>query len=97
MPTLLVAALLAGVSAALGYRGSLQVTHQIAPAERRAEVVSSYLIAAFAGNSLPILGVGALVGVIGSLDASVAFACTVALLAVTALIIGAKYAPKSTR
>ena len=54
---LLLGTSVAGLAAALGYRGSLQVINQIAPAERRAEVVSSYLLAGFVGNSIPIIGV----------------------------------------
>jgi hypothetical protein len=41
MPILLAGTTLAGIAAALGYRGSLQVINEIAPADRRAEVVSS--------------------------------------------------------
>ena len=32
--------------------------NQIAPAQRRAEVISSYFIACFIGNSVPVIGVG---------------------------------------
>jgi MFS family permease len=95
LTVLLIGTTLAGISAALGYRGSLQVINQIAPAERRAEVVSSYLVAGFAGNSLPVIGVGVLSGILGSLGASIAFSCTIGLFAVAALVIGAKYAPKA--
>ena len=42
----------------LGYRGSLEVINRIAPADRRSEVVSSSLIALFAGNSVPVIGIG---------------------------------------
>lgn len=58
-----VAALLIGTAAtggaalALAYRGSLQVINDIAPDDRRAELVASYLIVCFVGNSLPVVGV----------------------------------------
>jgi MFS family permease len=52
MPLLLIAATLCGISGGLGYRGSLEVINRIAPADRRSEVVSSYLVALFAGNSV---------------------------------------------
>jgi MFS family permease len=82
---LLLAAALAGVTMALGYRGSLQVVNDIAPDERRAEVVSSYLIACFTGNSVPVIGLGVLTTLTDPLIASIAFAGTVAALAIAAL------------
>jgi MFS family permease len=93
MPLLLLGTTVTGMAVALGYRGSLQVINQIAPAERRAEVVSSYLLAGFAGNSIPIIGVGVLASVTGPLAASASFAAVIALLALAAVIPGAKYAP----
>jgi len=48
------------VSGALGYRGSLQIVNQIAPDNRRSEVVSSYLMFCYAGVSLPVIGIGVL-------------------------------------
>jgi MFS family permease len=58
MPLLLLATMLGGIAAALGYRGSLEVVNRIAPSDKRSEVVSSYLIAVYLGNSLPIIGIG---------------------------------------
>ncbi len=69
----------------LGYRGSLQIVNEIAPDERRAEVVSSYLVACFVGNALPVIGIGVLTALTGRLTASIAFAGVVAALAVAAL------------
>src|SRR5437763_9644676 len=92
--TLLVAATtLAGVAAALGYRGSLQVVNAIAPDDRLAEVISSYLLTCYLANSLPIIGVGVLAGVSGLPVASYVFAATIVLLAVAAVVIGIKYPP----
>ena len=85
MPLLLIATALAGVSMALGYRGSLQVVNEISPEDRRAEVVSTYYIACFVGNSLPVIGLGVLSALTEPLLASVVFACTVAALSVAAL------------
>ncbi len=58
LPILLVAAAVGGVAGGLGYRGSLEVINRIAPADRRSEIVSTYLIALFAGNSVPVIGIG---------------------------------------
>ena len=54
---LVFAAALGGLAGGLGYRGSLEVINRIAPGDRRSEVVSSYMIALFAGNSVPVIGI----------------------------------------
>jgi len=82
------------VAAGLGYRGSLQVTNQIAPQDRRAEIVSSYLICVFAGNALPVIGIGVVSTLAGSIAASLAFATTIVIFALLALYFGARYLPK---
>jgi hypothetical protein len=58
MAVMIGATALCGVSAGLGYRGSLHVVNQIALEDRRAEVVSSYFVCCFIGNALPVIGVG---------------------------------------
>jgi MFS family permease len=93
MPVLLAGSALSGASAALGYRGSLQVVNEIAPSDRRAEVVSMYLLACFFGNSVPVIGVGVLTVAVGSVMASAVFACTIAVFAVAALVTGIRYGP----
>ena len=95
MPMLLCAAALCGAAGGLGYRGSLEVINRIAPADRRSEVVSSYLIACFAGNSLPVIGIGVLSAVTGSMFAHVTFAAAITALAGIAALTGLKYAPSS--
>lgn len=86
LPLLLVATCCAGIAGALGYRGSLQVVNDISPADRRGEVVSSYLIAVYLGNSVPIIGVGVLSAATSSAIAHIAFAAVIAALAVAALL-----------
>ena len=93
MPLLLFAAPLGGVAGGLGYRGSLEVINRIAPADQRSEVVSSYLIALFAGNSLPVIGIGVLSAAASALVAHVAFAAVITALAGIAALTGIKYAP----
>jgi sugar phosphate permease len=93
MPLLLFAAALCGVAGGLGYRGSLEVINRIAPADQRSEVVSSYLIALFAGNSVPVIGIGVLSAVAGSLVAHVSFAVVITALAGLAAWTGVAYAP----
>jgi MFS family permease len=95
LPLLLFAAALCGVAGGLGYRGSLEVINRIAPADQRSEVVSSYLIALFAGNSVPVIGIGVLAATATPLVAHVTFAAVITALAGIAAWTGIKYAPKS--
>jgi MFS family permease len=94
MPLLIFAAALGGIAGGLGYRGSLEVVNRIAPADRRSETVSSYLIACFAGNSVPVIGIGLLSAKLGSLTAHIVFAAVITALAGMAFWTGRKFAPK---
>jgi MFS family permease len=94
LPLVLFAAPAGGIAGGLGYRGSLEVINRIAPADRRSEVVSSYLIALFAGNSVPVIGIGLLSAATGPLAAHVTFAAAITVLAGIAMLTGVKYAPK---
>jgi hypothetical protein len=85
LPVLIVDTALIGLAAGLGYRGSLQVINQIAPAERRAEVTSSYFIACFIGNSVPVIGVGWLTSARGPTLAISVFALVVGAFVLAAL------------
>lgn len=93
LPILLVAAVVGGVAGGLGYRGSLEVINRIAPADRRSEIVSSYLIALFAGNSLPVIGVGVLSALASPAVAHIAFAGVITALAALAFLTGLRFAP----
>jgi MFS family permease len=93
MALLAVAAVVGGVASAFGYRGGLEVINSIAPADRRAEVVSSYLIAVYAGNALPVISIGLLSTVAAATSAHLAFATVIAILTATAFVAGAKYSP----
>lgn len=95
MLLLLIATAVCAIAAGLGYRGSLQVTNQIAPPDRRAQIVSSYLICAFAGNALPVIGVGVISTFAGPIVASLAFAATIVVFVLTALYFGVRYLPKA--
>jgi MFS family permease len=91
MALMVVATAVCGLAAGLGYRGSLQVVNQIAPADRRAEVVSSYFVCAFIGNALPVIGVGVISTLASPTTASLLFAVTISVFAVVALFFGIKY------
>jgi MFS family permease len=86
LPTLIAAAGLGGLTLSMGYRGSLEVVNQIAPDDRRAEVVSGYFVACFLGNSLPIIGIGLLATLTGPLSASATFAAVIAAVALGTLL-----------
>jgi MFS family permease len=88
MAVLIVAAAVGGAAMALSYRGSLQVVNEIAPQEKRAEVLSSYLVMCYLGNSLPVLGVGVLATWLTPASAHESFAVVVAALAATAILTG---------
>jgi hypothetical protein len=88
---MLVSTAVVAVSTGLGYRGSLQVVNQIAPADKRAVVVSSYFVCCFVGNALPVIGVGVLSSFTSMTVANIAFASMIAAFAVVALIFGAIY------
>lgn len=91
---LFVATAIGGIAAGFGYSGSLEVINTIAPEEKRGEVVSSYLVTLYLGNSLPVIGVGLLTAAAGSLVAHAVFAIIIALMACAALIFGARHAPQ---
>jgi MFS family permease len=81
---------LGGVALAFGYRGSLEVINQIAPRERRAEILSAYLLFSYAGVSLPVIGVGILSQLVNPELANLAFAVTIAAFGLVALVTGRK-------
>jgi MFS family permease len=76
---------LTGVAVALGYRGSLEVINDIAPEDKRAEVVSSYQIVCFIGNGLPVVGVGVIASMWTPMIATVSLAALLSALAIVAL------------
>jgi MFS family permease len=90
MALLIIATAVCAATAGLGYRGSLQVTNQIAPQDQRAEILSSYFICVFAGNALPVIGVGVISTLAGASAASLAFAATIVVFALVALHFGAR-------
>lgn len=92
MQLLLCGAVFSGAGAALGFRGSLQIINEVAPADRRAEVISSYLAVIYLSNSLPIIGIGALSSYTGHLVAVIVFAALIALI-VSANLMAALLAP----
>jgi MFS family permease len=94
LPLLAGATALAGLAGALGYRGSLELVNRIAPDDRRAELVSSYQIAMYLGNSLPVIGIGLLSERAGSSTAHETFAAVIGLLAAGAVGAALRFRPQ---
>jgi MFS family permease len=82
-----------GIAAGLGYRFSLQVINEIAPENRRAEVVSSYLIACYCGISLPVIGIGIVSQASSALIADSIFAAVTSILAILAFAAQLRISP----
>jgi MFS family permease len=95
MVLLVGAAIIGGAATALGYCGSLRIINQIAPAEQRAEVVSSYLLVCYSANSIPVIGVGLLSPAVGASIAHRVFAIVIAAAALIACTTGLRYAPRT--
>lgn len=91
MPLLILASALGALCWAFGIRGSLQVINEIAPADRRAEVASSYYIAGFVGNSIPVIGIGLITQASNGAIAGLTFGATIAAFAAAALFVGLRY------
>lgn len=79
-----------GIASGLGYRSGLQVVNAIAPAARRAEVVSAFLICCFLGNALPVIGIGVISSRAGPLTASIAFDAMIVVFSIVALWFGSR-------
>lgn len=84
---LLVATVIAGTGQGLAFLGGLTAVNQAAPADRHADVLSSFYMMIYLGVGLPVIGVGFLATVAGLLAAVQYFACVVALLCVVMLFV----------
>ena len=80
-----------GAALGLGYRGSLDVVNAIAPPDRRAGVVSAYFLACFAGNAVPVIGVGLATMRFGPVMASTMFAMVMLLLVLIGFVAALMY------
>jgi hypothetical protein len=60
----------------------LQIINEIAPDDRRAEVVSSYFLVALSGKALPVVGVRIVATRAGPINASASFAALIAVFAI---------------
>jgi len=94
MALIVAASLVGGSAMALAYRSSLGIVNAIAPGERRAELVSSYLLVCYTANALPVIGVGLITRTIGATNAHRVLAAVLAALALVACAVGARKLPR---
>ncbi|MFI9613436.1 MFS transporter [Streptomyces sp. NPDC052023] len=74
-------ALVGGTGQGLTFRAALAAVAQASPADRRAEVISTLFVVAYAGISVPVIGVGALTDPVGLEGAGLVFiGCMVVLV-----------------
>ena len=74
-----------GAGHGLGFMGSLALLNKIAPADRRAEVASSFYVISYLGIALAAVGIGFGAQFAGLFEAVVMLAAVVSVLAVTLL------------
>jgi MFS family permease len=87
---LLVGALLAGCGLGLAFMGALADVNDIAPEDRKGDIVASFYVVTYIGTAIPVIGVGVIAVAIGLLPAVQGFAyaaIAVSLLAIAAHIV----------
>jgi hypothetical protein len=77
-------ALVGGAGQGLSFRGALSAVTRVSAEDKRAAVISALFVVAYTGISVPVIGVGLLVGPIGLEGAGLVFIACMALLVSTA-------------
>lgn len=90
LPLLVIGGVVAGAGQGLSFRAGLYTVNAAAPADRRAEVASSFFVVAFVALSIPVVGIGVLAELTSLRTAGLVFSALVALLAATALALLAR-------
>jgi MFS family permease len=85
LPALLAAAVVAGVGQGISFSRGLAAVAELAPADRRAEVSSTYFVVAYVAISVPVVGEGFASQRLGLRTAGVSFAIATAVLAAICL------------
>ncbi|HWU08064.1 MAG TPA: MFS transporter [Streptomyces sp.] len=84
LPLVVLSALLGGAGQGLAFRAALSQVAAASPVDRRAAVISTLFVVAYAGISLPVIGVGVLSVRLGLQDAGLVFIACMAALATCA-------------
>jgi MFS family permease len=85
LPGLIVAAAIAGVGQGTSFSRGLAAIAEQSPADRRAEISSTYFVVAYVGISLPVVGEGLAAQHWGLRTAGVSFALAIAVLSAVCL------------
>lgn len=86
LPGLIVAAVVAGIGQGISFSRGLAAVAELTPADRRAEVSSTYFVVAYVALSLPVVGEGLAAQDWGLRTAGVSFAVAVAILSTVCLV-----------
>ncbi|MEE1751932.1 MFS transporter [Streptomyces sp. SP18CS02] len=86
LPLVVLSALVGGAGQGLAFRGALSSVSAASPEDRRAAVISTLFVVAYAGISVPVIGVGVLSGPIGLEGAGLVFIACMTLLVSTAAV-----------
>ncbi|MFI1207269.1 MFS transporter [Streptomyces sp. NPDC020802] len=86
LPLVVLSAIVGGCGQGLAFRGALSAVAAASPADRRASVISTLFVVAYAGISVPVIGVGVLTGPIGLEKAGLVFIACMAVLVSTAAV-----------
>jgi MFS family permease len=99
LPGLLVAAMVAGVGQGISFSRGLAAVADLAPADQRAEVSSTYFVVAYVAIAVPVVGEGFASREWGLRTAGVSFALAAAALAaicLVAILVQERRAPAKT-
>lgn len=87
LPVLVIAAIVCGIGQGVTFsKGMASVTAEL-PADRRAEVTSTFFVVLYIAISVPVIGAGAAANVWGLVTAGVVFSIVVAALALVSLVL----------
>ena len=84
---IILGAILSGLGQGLGFRAGLAEVATACPADRRAEVTSTFFIVLYIAISIPVIGVGIAANVLGLRFAGTGFAIAAAALSLIALLV----------
>lgn len=79
---LIISTTIAGVGQGLAFKGSMELVNGIAPANRRADVLSGFYVCIYIGVALPVIGIGFGAEQIGLYWAILIYACFIAIIAI---------------
>jgi MFS family permease len=85
LPVLLAASVLAGIGQGLAFMGSLADVSEIAPADRKGDIVASYYVVIYLATALPAVGVGVLAQLASLSTAFLVFAYVVIAICLAGL------------